>query len=204
MRRYLSNFVQEGEEVKQFWKLITAEKKYLEQIKIFRDNAKFESVSVILHSMPCNFYLLTLNWIHFFFQDVLRIRSRRFNDEIDAAAERDKKRKELDKDNEYTSTPTCTRTEMNNESEEKNDEEYVNADEEEITFWAGSDQKRRKSESLLTPHKPILTRQMFDVLSTKVITGLKSLKSVVAMRYSEIADEIEIMSKNRKSYLAWE
>jgi hypothetical protein len=82
--------------------------------------------------------------------------------------------------------------------EKANDEEYVSADKEEIAFWVSNNQKRRKMEPLLTPHKPILTRQMFDMLTTKVIPGLKSLKSVVAMRYSEIADEIENHEQEQK------
>jgi len=174
LRRYLSNFIY-GEEVKQFWKLITVEKKYAEQLKAFRDSAEFET-------------------------DVLKVRSKRFNDEINSAIERDAKRRELDKDNEY-STPTCTRTITDNageaQGEKANDEEYVSADKEETVFWVSNNQKR-KMESLITPHKPILTRQMFNVLSTKVIPGLKSLKSVVAMRYPEIADEIENHEQEQK------
>lgn len=41
-------------------------------------------------------------------------------------------------------------------------------------------------------------QQMFDVLSIKVIPGLKSLKSIVAMRYSEIANEIENHEQEQK------
>lgn len=67
MRRYLSNFVQEGEEGKKFWKLITVEMKYIKQIKVFRGNVEFESVSIILRSMTCNFYLLTTIKLNTFF-----------------------------------------------------------------------------------------------------------------------------------------
>ncbi|CAB4437399.1 unnamed protein product [Rhizophagus irregularis] len=72
------------------------------------------------------------------------------NNEIDAATERDKKRKELDKDNEYTSTPTCTNIEGEAQGKEEDYDEYVIADKEKIAFWTGNDQKRRKPESLLT------------------------------------------------------
>ncbi|PKY56481.1 hypothetical protein RhiirA4_507299 [Rhizophagus irregularis] len=167
--KQLTTKIQDGEEVKQFWKLITVEKKYTEQLKAFRDSAEFET-------------------------DVLKVRNKRFIDEIDSAIERDAKRKELDMDNEYN-TPTCTR--IDNVDEKANDEEYVSADKEETAFWVSNNQKS-KIESLITPHKPILTRQMFHVLSTKVIPGLKSLKSVVAMRYPEIADEIENHEQEQK------
>ncbi|PKK64484.1 hypothetical protein RhiirC2_716246 [Rhizophagus irregularis] len=73
------------------------------------------------------------------------------NNEFDAAtAERDKKRKELDKNNEYTSTPTCTNIEGEAQGKEEDYDEYVIADKEKIAFWTGNDQKRRKPESLLT------------------------------------------------------
>lgn len=74
------------------------------------------------------------------------------NNEIDAATERDKKRKELDKDNEYASTPTCTNIEGEAKGKEEDYDEYVIADKEKIAFWTGNDQKRRKPESLLTTH----------------------------------------------------
>lgn len=126
----------------------------------------------------------------FLLQDVLKVRNKRFNDEINSAIKRGVKRKELDKGNEYTPT----RTIMDNAGEARGEE----ANDEEIAFWVSDNQKRRKMESLITPHKPILTRQMFDVLSTKIIPGLKSLKSVLAVRYPEIADEIENHEQEQK------
>ncbi|PKC66041.1 hypothetical protein RhiirA1_460244 [Rhizophagus irregularis] len=77
--------------------------KYIKQIKVFRDNVEFES-EIRMFS---------------------RFAAKDSNNEIDAATERDKKRKELDKDNEYTSTPTCTRTKMNIVSEAQGEEDTV-------------------------------------------------------------------------------
>ncbi|CAB5100042.1 unnamed protein product [Rhizophagus irregularis] len=74
--------------------------KYIKQIKVFRDNVEFES-EIRMFS---------------------RFAAKDSNNEIDAATKRDKKRKELDKDNEYTSTPTCTRTKMNIVSEAQGEE----------------------------------------------------------------------------------
>jgi len=78
-----------------------------------------------------------------FLQDVLKTRNKRFSDEIESAIEREVKRKELDNSNEYT----LTRTIIDN-AKKANDEEVV--------FWISDNQKRRKMESLITSHKPIL------------------------------------------------
>ncbi|CAG8582167.1 uncharacterized protein OCT59_024448 [Rhizophagus irregularis] len=77
MRRHLSNFVQKAKKSNSS----TVEMKYIKQIK-------FSEIMLNLKVM------------------FSRFAAEDSNNEIDAATERDKKRKELDKDNEYTSTPT--------------------------------------------------------------------------------------------------
>uniref|UniRef100_U9TAM9 Uncharacterized protein n=1 Tax=Rhizophagus irregularis (strain DAOM 181602 / DAOM 197198 / MUCL 43194) TaxID=747089 RepID=U9TAM9_RHIID len=52
--KQLMTKIQDSKEIKQFWKLITVEKKYTEQLKVFRDNDKFKTVNIILYSLAYN------------------------------------------------------------------------------------------------------------------------------------------------------
>ncbi|RUP50584.1 hypothetical protein BC936DRAFT_138543, partial [Jimgerdemannia flammicorona] len=60
--------------------------------------------------------------------------------------------------------------------------------------------KRRKVDQIITPHKPTLTRHMFDAVSSTVIPGLKSLKCVLTPRYQEVADEVGHHETEQKGF----
>ncbi|CAG8693662.1 9681_t:CDS:2, partial [Racocetra fulgida] len=177
--KQLTQKITESEEVKLFWKTITAEKKYREQLTNIKASTSFES-------------------------DVLKIRGKRFVEEIDDVARRDVKRVELGNDNEDISTPT--RIKFNAQSEKVKNGEYekVEIDEkEQITFWTGNheqanNQTKQKLELFSTPHKPILTPHKFSMISLKVIPGFKSLKNILKIRYPEIVNEIETYEEEQK------
>ncbi|CAG8700907.1 3467_t:CDS:2, partial [Funneliformis mosseae] len=62
----------------------------------------------------------------------------------------------------------------------------------------GRQMKKRRTEWLSTPHKPILTLDMFDIMIPKVVPGMKSLKKVVAEKFFDIANEIEYHEREQK------
>ncbi|EXX66492.1 hypothetical protein RirG_123320 [Rhizophagus irregularis DAOM 197198w] len=177
--KQLTQKITESEEVKMFWKTITAEKKYKEQLDIIRTSASFES-------------------------DILKIRGKRFSEEIDDVAQRDVKRVELGNDNEDISTPTRIKFEAQSEKIENGEYEEVEIDKEQTAFCSDNNKqtnnqiKDHKLELFSTPHKPILTPYKFSIISSKVIPGFKSLKSTLNIRYPEIVNEIEIYEKEQK------
>ncbi|PKK65747.1 hypothetical protein RhiirC2_785706 [Rhizophagus irregularis] len=177
--KQLTQKITESEEVKMFWKTITAEKKYKEQLDIIRTSASFES-------------------------DILKIRGKRVSEEIDDVAQRDVKRVELGNDNEDISTPTRIKFEAQSEKIENGEYEEVEIDKEQTAFWSDNNKqtnnqiKDHKLELFSTPHKPILTPYKFSIISSKVIPGFKSLKSTLNIRYPEIVNEIEIYEKEQK------
>ncbi|RIA87654.1 hypothetical protein C1645_275356 [Glomus cerebriforme] len=167
--KQLTQKMTESEEVKMFWKVITSEKKYREQLANVRASASFES-------------------------NVLKIRGKRFAEEINDVAQRDIKKVELGNDGEDISTPSRI-TQV-----EKIENEKVEFDEEQIAFWAGNDKQtnNQKLDLFSTPHKPILTSYKFGIISSKVIPGFKSLKSTLNIRYPEIANEIETHEEEQR------
>ncbi|CAG8576337.1 4066_t:CDS:2 [Ambispora gerdemannii] len=181
--KQLTKKILESDEVKMFWKAITAKKKYMEQLTITRASASFES-------------------------NVLKTCGKRFNEEIDAVAQQDIKRVELGNDNEYVSTPTRIDNKSEVQIEEIINEEYqkVRIDKEEMeqmAFWTDNKQSNQtKIESFSTSHKPILTPHKFNMISSKVIPGFKSLKSILNIRYPEIANEIETYEQEQKRLIS--
>ncbi|CAG8725402.1 7424_t:CDS:2, partial [Acaulospora morrowiae] len=137
--KQLTQKITESEKVKMFWKAIAAEKKYREQLNNVKASASFES-------------------------DVLKVRGKRFNEEIDDVIQRDVKRVELGNDNEDINVPT--RIKFNAQSEKVENGEYKKA---------------------------------FNIISSKVIPGFKSLKNIINIRYPEIVNEIETYEKEQKS-----
>ncbi|CAG8603628.1 4402_t:CDS:2 [Acaulospora colombiana] len=135
--KQLTQKITESEEVKMFWKAITVEKKYREQLTNIKASASFES-------------------------DVLNVRGKRFAEEIDDVVQRDVKRVELGNDIENISTPT--RIKFNAQSKEVENGEY----------------------------------EKFNMISSKVIPGFKSLKNIINIRYPEIVNEIETYEKEQK------
>ncbi|CAG8651162.1 14986_t:CDS:2, partial [Acaulospora morrowiae] len=107
--KQLTQKITESEEVKLFWKTITAEKKYREQLTNIRASASFESVSLCVELLmeyssfkPEWFICFIIVWSTPLttLSDVLKIRGKRFVEEIDDVARRDVKRVELGNDNE--------------------------------------------------------------------------------------------------------
>ncbi|CAG8736398.1 1690_t:CDS:2, partial [Funneliformis caledonium] len=62
----------------------------------------------------------------------------------------------------------------------------------------GRQMKKRRMEWLSTPHKPILTLEMFDTMIPKVVPGMKSLKKVVAEKFLDITNEIKYHESEQK------
>ncbi|CAB5341746.1 unnamed protein product [Rhizophagus irregularis] len=184
--KQLTQKITESEEVKMFWKTITAEKKYKEQLDIIRTSASFES-------------------------DILKIRGKRFSEEIDDVAQRDVKRVELGNDNEDISTPTRIKFEAQSEKIENGEYEEVEIDKEQTAFCSDNNKqtnnqiKDHKLELFSTPHKPILTPYKFSIISSKVIPGFKSLKSTLNIRYPEIKLQDEnITDRDKKLHEIFE
>ncbi|CAG8530323.1 406_t:CDS:2 [Cetraspora pellucida] len=142
--------ITKNEEVKMFWKVITFEKKYREQLANVRASALFKS-------------------------NVFKIRKKRFAEKIDDIAQQDIKKAKLENDNENISTPSRIKFKVQTEKTE-NEKLYL----------------------FLTSHKLILTAYNFDIISSKVILGFKSLKSTLNIKYPEIVNEIETHKEEQR------
>ncbi|CAJ0831198.1 18075_t:CDS:2 [Entrophospora sp. SA101] len=141
--KQLTQKIQESDEVKNFWKLVSAEKKYTEQLNTIRANAPFES-------------------------DVLKVCGKRCYEEIDNVIQLEIKRRELEaniSDNEYPSTPTPIGATMNNECEARSNsieenEEYNNTNKdkeetEQIKFWTGNNKESNNQAKIIPRFKSL-------------------------------------------------
>ncbi|RHZ43930.1 hypothetical protein Glove_801g14 [Diversispora epigaea] len=149
--KQLTQKINESNEIKSFWKLVAIEKTHTEQLNKLRTGASFE-------------------------KDVLNIRGKRFNEEVDDLTQRVIKRTNLDKfdanlsEDEPPSTPTPAPRVNNIQGVGLG--EMMQAE-----FWTQKSDYDQNA-NLTTPHKPILTQNQFNLLTSRVIPGFKSLKSL--------------------------